>query len=567
MKFIRNKLLRVVVTAVATIVVAYLLWQFSGGSGLLEILENISPTMVVLAFFLYILNLVAKALRFRFFLRNKISLKKLLSIVSIHSFWNNVLPFRSGEVTYLYMVNEEKNISNGENVTSLILARVADLFIVLTFFLVSGFFIFRQNANFLESAPLAFVAFILISGVAMLWSIVFYRYELSKFFSDLSSQKSFLNKFFRVMSETFLAFDQIRDIRRSAIFFALSFSVWILDTLFIWVILFSAGFHFSILEASFVGVFPALANLVPLNLIGNFGAFEGTVAGGLVLLNVSTASAFNLSFMLHIQILLFSAILFVLALGYRNFLNKKKFNSQAKTHTEFYSNLSNPGEDFRNNNLTDFVLDFLRKGNLLDIGAGLGLLAFKASQKNIRVKGIEPDKKLIDLSKKLFGELDIVQMSMENYESREKFDNVVAVDVLECVADYQETLQKMASYLSHDGRLILVVPAGPSLYGSRDEMMGYFRRFSRKVLSRELEELGLEIIKVRYWNMLGAVPYWFFYKVLKKKSHFESIRGGRNKNGIFSQVLNFWFKYIENNINLGFGLSLIFVVEKSNKTV
>jgi|SRR3989344_950557 len=567
MKFTRNRSVGVIVTLIVTVIAAYLLWRFSGVNGLLEILENINLIVVVLAFFLYILTLVAKTLRFRFILRNKIGLKKLLSVVSIHSFWNNVLPFRSGEVTYLYMVNEEKSISNGENVTSLFLARIFDILFVLLFFLISGFFIFREHSNFLALAPLTFIIFVLMSGAAMLLGMVFYRYALSNFFSGLSFKNSLLNKFRRIISEIFIAFDQIRDMRRLAIFTTLSFFVWFLDTLCIWAILFSAGFRLSLVETAFIGVFPALAGLIPLNLIGNFGAFEGTVTGGLILLKVGRDSAFNLSLILHIQILLFSFILFVWAYWYRSFLRKKKFNYQAQTHTEFYSNLISPEEDFRNNNLTDFVLDCLKVGNLLDIGAGLGLLVSKALKKNIEVKGIEPDKKLIDLSEKFFGKLDISQASIEQYDSKEKFNNVVMIDVLECLGDYKKDLLKVISLLDENGRLILVVPAAPSLYGSRDKMMGYFRRFDKKDLSRELEHLGLEIIKVRYWNMLGLMPYWFFYKVLKKKSHFESIRGGRNKKSIFSGILNFWFKHIENKINLGFGLSLIFVVEKSSQTL
>ncbi|MDO8589683.1 MAG: flippase-like domain-containing protein [bacterium] len=559
--------MKIIATAATTVIVAYLLWRFSGDSGLFEILKNINPVIVVLAFFLYILNLVAKTLRFRFVLRNKISLKKLLSIVSIHSFWNNILPFRSGEITYLYMVNEEKNISNGENVTSLVLARVFDLLIVLTFFLISGFFIFRQNPSFLASTPLTFIVSILISGVVILWGIVFYRHELSRFFSGLSFKNSFLNKFSRIMAETFLALEQIKNFKRLAILATLSLFVWVLDTLFVLVILLSAGFDFSLIEAAFIGVFPALASLIPINLIGNFGAFEGTVAGGLVLLSVSIEDAFNLSFILHIQIILFSFLFFVWAFWYRNFFGKRTFDYQAKTHTEFYSNLNNPEEDFRNNNLADFVLNFLRKGNLLDIGAGLGLLVSKALQKNIEVKGIEPDKKLVDLSEKFFGKLDINQVSIEQYDSQKRFDNIIMIDVLECLEDYKKNLIKAISLLNKEGRLILVVPALPSLYGSRDKMMGYFRRFSKKELSRELEDLGLKIIKVRYWNMLGVLPYWILYKVLKRESHFESIRGGKNKKGIFFKVLNFWFKYIENKINLGFGLSLIFVVEKSDQTM
>lgn len=323
MKFARNKVLKIVVTAFITIVVAYFLWQWSGGDNLLETLKSIDPIIAILAFFLYALTLVVKAFRFRFILNNKIGVKKLFSIVSIHSFWNNILPFRSGEITYLYMINEEKNISNGENVTSLLLARVFDLLIVVTFFLISGFFIFRQDSVFFKSVSLTLMMSILVSGTIILWSVVFYRNKLSKFFSGLSFKNLWLNKFSRIISETFLALNQIRDVRKLFIFTILSLFVWVCDTLFVWVILLSAGFHFSIIEAAFIGVFPALASLIPINLIGNFGAFEGAVAGGFVLLNISIVNAFNLSFILHIQTLLFSFMLFIFTFWYRNTVTNK----------------------------------------------------------------------------------------------------------------------------------------------------------------------------------------------------------------------------------------------------
>lgn len=317
MKFIRNKLLRLVIIVFMTVVVVYVLWQFGSHTNLLGLLKSINPIIVILAFLLYFLTLLVKALRFRFILKNKISIKRLLSIVSIHSFWNNVLPFRSGELTYLYMVNEEKEVSNGENVISLLLARVFDLLTVLIFFLVSGFFIFHRNSDVLASVSLVLAVSILAASVAILLVVIFYQHKLSDFFSGPSFKNLFLNKIARIMSETFQALNQINNIRRLIIFTGLSFSVWILDALFIWVILLSAGFKFLFVEAIFIGIFPALVSLIPINLIGNFGVFEGAVIGGLILLNVDIKNAFDLSIILHTQTILFSLLLFLCAFLYR----------------------------------------------------------------------------------------------------------------------------------------------------------------------------------------------------------------------------------------------------------
>ena len=60
-------------------------------------------------------------------------------------------------------------------------------------------------------------------------------------------------------------------------------------------------------------------------------------------------------------------------------------------------------------------------------------------------------------------------------------------------------------------------------------------------------------------------PYFFIYKLLRKKKNIMGLRGGNPKGTvakIFARFLFFWFKFIENNINFGFGLSAIIVADK-----
>ena len=65
--------------------------------------------------------------------------------------------------------------------------------------------------------------------------------------------------------------------------------------------------------------------------------------------------------------------------------------------------------------------------------------------------------------------------------------------------------------------------------------------------------------------MLGFFPYLFHEKILKKELN-TSLRDG-NEKGFFkktlNRILNLWFKFIENNIDFGFGLSLICIAKKA----
>ena len=124
-------------------------------------------------------------------------------------------------------------------------------------------------------------------------------------------------------------------------------------------------------------------------------------------------------------------------------------------------------------------------------------------------------------------------------------------------------IKKLHDHFDTKGQLIIVVPAFKFLYGKRDKSSGHYKRYSKKELVGKLSKHKFKIKYIRYWNMLGFVPYLFYEKILQKELNTEL----RSQDiGIFkkslSKLLNFWFRYIENNFNFGFGLSLICIAEK-----
>ena len=75
---------------------------------------------------------------------------------------------------------------------------------------------------------------------------------------------------------------------------------------------------------------------------------------------------------------------------------------------------------------------------------------------------------------------------------------------------------------------------------------------------------GFRIRSVRYWNMLGFVPYLFCEKILGMELRTELRTGerGRFTKRVLRQLLHLWFKCVENRLDFGFGLSLLCVAEK-----
>ncbi len=77
---------------------------------------------------------------------------------------------------------------------------------------------------------------------------------------------------------------------------------------------------------------------------------------------------------------------------------------------------------------------------------------------------------------------------------------VVLLDVIEHVPDPVKVLRNAAETLALDGGVLVTVPAIPALMGPWDEMLGHYRRYSRKMLREHAHAAGLRVAWLSHWN-------------------------------------------------------------------
>ncbi|BDG03451.1 glycosyltransferase [Anaeromyxobacter oryzae] len=97
------------------------------------------------------------------------------------------------------------------------------------------------------------------------------------------------------------------------------------------------------------------------------------------------------------------------------------------------------------------------------------------------------------------------------------FDTVVCLNVIEHVDDDHGSLRNIRSVLSADGKAIILVPHGPGLLGTLDEVLGHKRRYTEETLRRLAKDAGFEVAEVLRFNRVGWPAWWLNGKVLRRK--------------------------------------------------
>lgn len=99
-----------------------------------------------------------------------------------------------------------------------------------------------------------------------------------------------------------------------------------------------------------------------------------------------------------------------------------------------------------------------------------------------------------------------------------RFDAIVAVNVLEHVADDRAAARELGALLRPGGSLLVYVPAGPWAFGTLDVALGHHRRYTRASLAALIEGAGLRLsAEPRHVNRLGLAGWWTSGKLLRRR--------------------------------------------------
>jgi SAM-dependent methyltransferase len=158
-------------------------------------------------------------------------------------------------------------------------------------------------------------------------------------------------------------------------------------------------------------------------------------------------------------------------------------------------------------------------GNVLEVGAGIGNITKMAlSHPSVSsLTCIEPDVECASLLNALDAEIPfdvIIGHFPEKLPDRE-FDCIWYFNVLEHIENDISALSASYSLLKPGGYLVLFLPAFQMLFGSMDRLLGHFRRYNKKDISKKLQKTGFSVIVNRYSNFIGFFGWFINNRILK----------------------------------------------------
>lgn len=159
---------------------------------------------------------------------------------------------------------------------------------------------------------------------------------------------------------------------------------------------------------------------------------------------------------------------------------------------------------------------------ILEIGAGIGNLTANLVPRTVYwASDINPQ--YLDRLNKLKSTRPYLQVGYTDASAgesfpAEEFDTVICLNVVEHLVDDVKALRNIRASLEKDGRAIILVPSGPGLYGTLDEVLGHYRRYTRDQLVEACGRAGFRVEKVLKFNRIGSPGWWLNGRILRKKT-------------------------------------------------
>jgi 2-polyprenyl-3-methyl-5-hydroxy-6-metoxy-1,4-benzoquinol methylase len=173
---------------------------------------------------------------------------------------------------------------------------------------------------------------------------------------------------------------------------------------------------------------------------------------------------------------------------------------------------------------THWMADVIRPymgERILEIGAGIGNLTLQLAPRTAYwATDINPEYlatlERLQANRPYLRVKYIDATNASTFPAQASFDTVIFLNVLEHLADDLGALRNVHGALDNNGVAVVLVPNGPGLYGTLDEVLGHYRRYTETQLTAVGQAAGFKVEQVLRFNRPGVPAWWLNGRILRR---------------------------------------------------
>jgi len=321
----RENIVKISAAVIITVTLVAILLSQIKIADIIVTLAGIDPLCLILGFVLYVCGYFFRALRFHILLNRYIRLWDLFNIVCVYNMVNSILPARTGELSYIYLLKKLHNKKVGEGIATLFVVRMFDFIALSLLFFISALII-EDLPEMIMKAVWAIAGFLVLMILILIVSVYFgekFMKIIKKIVMRLNSDKfRIINFLLEKGGEAKGCFRTMQSKKVIFYCFLLSILVWFPLYLMAYVLLNGMGVNLIIWLVILGMTLLMLLNLLPVQGVGKFGTYEGAWAVAFISLGFSKEVAIISGFSVHIFTIIYFLILGCYGLFMLKFKNK-----------------------------------------------------------------------------------------------------------------------------------------------------------------------------------------------------------------------------------------------------
>ena len=288
---VTKKIVRILFATVGTTALFFAAWKYISIDLLNESLHNLQWRPFCLSFLAYTAVIAVRAIRF-ILLGANLSFLEAFSVAAIHNAMLRIMPFRSGELAYGFILKRLGKGEFGQGVAAMLMLRLLD------FGMISGLTAILAGTYLSSSIGIGQILLVLFFGL----SAVFLFFATAPV-SRILTQQFLSKRETRNPSLWIWGVRAIRDVLNLSLKTRIMLSVttaavWGLVLIWFYYLMLGLGLSLSVSKSFSAGILGVLGSILPLSLVGSFGPFEGGIALGFVAIGLPAHAAATVSVLL-----------------------------------------------------------------------------------------------------------------------------------------------------------------------------------------------------------------------------------------------------------------------------